>query len=455
MTTRTPTPLKFFVLSINFAISLVLLLHLGSCSGDSQAARGRGREQLIPAVEAVQARFGSLPLTERLSGSVKAKNQVELYPQVSAAIEEIYVNNGEFVESGQALLKLRDTEFREQLKQAEANYRITVAQAKQADAAHKRLQAELERSTNLSDKNLISPSEFEEIESQAIAAEADAELAQARVEQAWATVEERKEELSRTVVRAPVEGTIGNRNAEIGMLVTSNTRLFTLGQLDSVRVEVILTDHMLSYIDENQRSTIASENLPGGVLSAPVARISPFLHPVSHSTIAEIEFANPGHSLMPGMFVTVDIYYGESEEATQIPLSAIWENPATASVGVFITTDSLTGEPIAQLDESRGGGTLTDPKLFRFVPINVIARGAMSAGVSGIEPGAWVVTIGQDLLGDDSGSARVRPVTWNWVEELQRLQREDLIQDIIQRKRQQEADTAQISSSHDITGKSS
>ncbi len=405
---------------------------LFGCSGDDSNAPQQGN-QLIPAVEAVQARVGSLPLTERLSGVVRAENQVELYPEISARVAQILVNDGDLVEEGQPLIKLRDNEFRERLKQAEADLQIARAQAKQAEAEHKRLQAELERNVSLVEKDLISPTEFEVIESQAIAAEADAELARARVDRAQATVDERQESLSLAVIRAPVNGTVGSRNAEIGMLVTPNTRLFSLGQLDSVRVEVVLTDRMLTYIKENQRAEILSPNLPFGSVEAPVARISPFLHPVAHSTTAEIDIPNPDHSLKPGMFVTADIFYGESEEATLVPLSGLWENPNSGTVGVFVCRDSLIGEPVAMLDNPSGGG-LTEPHNFEFVPVDVIARGRMNAGVTGIEPGAWIVTIGQDLFAADSGQARVRPVNWEWVERLQQLQREDLLEEIIRKK---------------------
>jgi RND family efflux transporter MFP subunit len=397
----------------------------------------------MPAVEAVQARYGSLPLTERLSGLVRARNQVELYPQISAAVVQVYVQNGDLVKSGDPLVRLRETELREQLKQVEANYQVTVAQAKQAEADMQRIQAELNRSTNLAQKDLISSTEFETMQTQAIAAEAEAELARARVEQAQASVDERKEALSRTVVRAPVDGSIGNRNAEVGMLVTPNTKLFTLGQLDSIRVEVILTDRMLSYIKEDQRSEISSPSILLGSIDAPVARISPFLHPVTHSTIAEIDLVNPEGALNPGMFVSVDIFYGESEETTLVPLSSLWEKPATASVGVFVSKDSLTGEPVAVFDDPRGG-SLTDPVFFEFVPVEVIAQGRMNAGVRGINPGSWIVTIGQDLLGADSAQARVRPVNWDWVEKLQQLQREDLLEDIIQRQQTGTSDTTLI-----------
>lgn len=423
--------------------SVVLSLVLAGCSGGSGGEAGRGNGQLVPAVEAVQAKSGSLPLTERLSGLVKAKNQVELYPQLSAAIVEVYAGNGSMVRSGDPLVRLRETEFREQLKQAEASLRIAMAQAKQADAEWSRMQSELKRNTSLAEKDLISPTEFETVQTQAAAAEAAADLAHARVQQAQASVDERTEELSRTVVRAPVEGTVGNRNAEVGMLVTPSTRLFTLGQLDSVRVEVVLTDHMLSYIKEDQRSEILSPTLPDGSITAPVARVSPFLHPVTHSTVAEIDLANPNARLKPGMFVTVDIFYGESDQATLVPLSALWENAATASVGVYLSRDSLTGELIAVRDDAQGGN-LTPPMSFHFVPVEVIAKGRMSAGVRGLDPGDWIVTLGQDMFSADTGQARVRPVPWKWVEELQHLQREDLLDEIISRPRETATDTGLI-----------
>jgi HlyD family secretion protein len=447
--TRLRTVSRYHSAKTAFFCVLLFGLLLAGCSGNNNS--GRGNERLIPAVEAVQARYGSLPLTERLSGVVRAKNQVELYPQISAAIVQVYVENGDLVSSGQPLVRLRDTEFREQLKQAEASYQITVAQSKQAEAEFQRTQADFERSKALAEKDLISPTELEDVKTEAVAAEANAELARARVEQAQASVDERKEELSKTIVRAPVEGSVGNRNAEVGMLVNPNTRLFTLGKLDSIRIQVVLTDRMLSYIKEDQRSEISSPTLPFGSVEAPVARISPFLHPVAHSTTAEIDLDNPEHALKPGMFVTVDIFHGESEKATLVPLSALYENPNTGSVGVFVSSEPLSSEPVARLDNPKGGG-LTEPVSFEFVPVEVIAKGSMSAGVSGIDPESWVVTIGQDLFGSDSGQARVRPVKWEWVEELQRLQREDLLQEIIKRQRQDAVDTSLIGALPDEGG---
>lgn len=421
-------------------LSLLILTTMVGCSGDADGGAEGSRNKLVPAVEATQARYGSLPLTQRLSGLVKARNQVELYPEISAVVAQIYVQNGDPVEFGEPLLRLQDTRFREQLKQAEANYQIALAQAKQAEAELIQMQTRLKRNTDLAGKDLISPDEFEEVQTRAIAAEASADLANARVAQAQAAVDERREQLSRTVIIAPVDGTIGNRNAEIGMLVTPNTRLFTMGQLDSVRVEVVLTDVQLSYIEQSQPTEIFSKNLQFGSVTGSVSRISPFLHPVTHSTIAEIDLANPDGALRPGMFVAVDIHYGESEQATLVPLSALWENPSTSRVGVYVSRDREIGESATILKSQQGGG-LTNPVSFEFIPVEVLASGRMSAGISGIEQGSWVVTIGHELMSADSGLARVRPIKWERVEELQQLQREDLLEEIMRRQQEGSADS--------------
>ncbi len=418
-------PVKYFKCLI--FLSLLFL----ACSGSNES--NNGREKLIPAVEAVRADYGSLPLVERLSGVVKANNQVEIYPEISAMVQAVHVKNGDEVTEGQPLVSLRDKEFDERLKQARAALQIAEAQARQAEAKLKEVQADLKRTRALAEKDLTSDAELETAETRALSAEADVELAHARVEQARATVGEREEALAKTVIRAPVEGTVGNRNAEVGMMVGPSTRLFTLGQLDSVRIEVILTDRMLNYIEAGQRAEIQAANVPSGVLTASLSRISPFLHPVTHSTEAEIDMANPDHHLKSGMFTTVDIFYGESEQATLVPLSALYENPLTGATGVYVSRDTLNKIPDDPV-ETGGSAILTEPVPFEFVPVEVVAKGRMSAGIRGIDPDSWVVTIGQDLFGGEAGQAKVRPVNWARVEHLQTIQREDLLREIMQKR---------------------
>src|SRR5690625_5019593 len=85
---------------------IISVLFSYSCTGEGSG--GGSPERVIPAVEIVQAQYGALPLEERLNGVVAARNQVDIYSDVSAPIEEIYVETGEYVEEGTPLLRLRD-----------------------------------------------------------------------------------------------------------------------------------------------------------------------------------------------------------------------------------------------------------------------------------------------------------------------------------------------------------
>jgi RND family efflux transporter MFP subunit len=405
-------------------ISGGLLPVLSGC-GDGPGSQA-DPARLIPAVEAVQARRGSLPLTQRLSGVVQARNQVEIHPEISAVVTEVIVADGDTVSKGQPLVHLRATEFEQQLNQARANHRIAEAQLRRAEAQAKEARADFARLKSLAAESLASTADLETGEARAESAEAEIELAGARVDQALSMAEQEQDNLGRTVVRAPIAGSVGRRDVEPGMLAGPATRLLTIGLLDSVRVEIILTDRMLGFIAEGQRAEIL---MGGASLTTSLSRISPFLNPVSHTTEAEIDLPNPDHRLKPGMFVTVDVFYGESQEATLVPLSAVYEHPSLGVTGVYVAAGEVPAAPTEEM-QGAAGGFLSGPVPFRFVPVEILAEGRMEAAVRPVESGAWVVSLGQNLLGGEEGSARVRPVSWQRVERLQGLQREDLMREL-------------------------
>ena len=109
----------------------------------------------------------------------------------------------------------------------------------------------------------------------------------------------------RYLVTAPVSGRVGRRNAEIGMLADPSTVLFEIGNFKKVIVEVPLTGEMLRHIKAGQPALISSPVLGPEPLRATLSRISPFLAAGSLSTVGEVDVANTGERLQPGMFVTV------------------------------------------------------------------------------------------------------------------------------------------------------
>jgi len=412
-------------------LSTFLAISGWACSS-SDANTGSGTTTpagVIPAVEAVQARYGSLPLVERFSGNVRAENQVPLYAQINAKVAEVLAENGDFVVKGQILVRLEDETFQQQLTQAKAGLRINQARLRQAEAGLSQLQGEFNREQKLNEQSLSSEVRIEELQAELISLDADVELAKAQVEQSEALVAEREETLSRTIIRAPISGTIGQRNVQIGMQVSPNNPLFLIGDLDRLRIEVVLTESMLNTISVGQRADILVPNGPDGtpqIIEATLSRISPFLNEVTRSTEAEIDLEDANGLLRPGMFIPVDVHFGDSQQATLIPTSALYTNPNTGTEGVYLAPNAGSEIPLSIQDES-----LSLPTGVQFIPITVLARGRMEVGVTGIESGDWIISLGQDLLSEGREQARLKAVSWDHVTQLQSMQREDLLEQVM------------------------
>lgn len=422
-----------FTRALTFSFSVLLFISCGSYNNDNQEGENNQESTTTPAVEAVKARYGSLPLSQRLSGTVIANNQVSLYPEISGKIAEVHVQNGDVVEEGDPIVSLQDRQYQEQLEQAKANLRINQARLKQAKARYDELEAQYKRTKQLSKKELSSDLELETMQAQMSSAEADVELAEAQLQQSQSNLNEQQEILSKTVIRAPINGTVGQRNAERGMQVNSSTQLFKIGDLDNLRIEVVLTEQMLNSIEVGQTAHIYPDpNAQNGeVIEAELSRISPFLNNVTRSTEGEIDVQNQNNALRPGMFVAVDILYGESQQATLIPTSALFTDPETGQEGVYVAT-SMGSEvqPVKQVDPNNPP-PLSDATPVEFKQVDVIAEGRMELGVAGIDPGSWIVTVGQNLLAEGNTQARVRASSWQRILAMQGLQRQDLLQRIL------------------------
>jgi hypothetical protein len=204
-----------------------------------------------------------------------------------------------------------------------------------------------------------------------------------------------------------------------------------------MRIEVPVAQDVLAHLAAGHRAvvTVAANQPP---IEARVSRISPFLSPGAFSGEVEIDVPNDGR-LVPGMFVTVDIHYGESGAVTLVPSSALYEHPGTGESGVYIVSE--------QPDELKtAAGSLTAaPVEVPFRAVEVLANGRQTVGLSGVAPGEWVVVIGQHLIAAaGTTQARVRAVAWDQILSLQQVQREDLLRQFMEKQQQQAPDTGRF-----------
>jgi len=407
----------------------------GESGGDRGGGPPDGRPGTIPAVEVVQSRSGNLPRRERFTGTVRAGNQVTIFPQVPGPIVDVRSENGDRVEEGDTLVLIRSETSRSQLRQARANLEAARAEVESAEATLQELETQYERAQALADEDLISEQELESRRAEVAAARADYKRLQAQVEAARATVEEREEALSQSVVQAPIDGVVGQRNAYVGQRVDGQSPLYTIGRLEDMRVEVSVPQDMLAELRTGQPVEIQSESLPDTVVSAEISRISPFLEEGSFSGEIEIDVENHSGLFMPGMFVTVDVLYGQTADVTLVPKSALYDHPVNGERGVYVVSSGMDDIQLASNDSI---GELSGPVDVRFVQTPSPEEGRQVMGVRSVEPGQWVVVVGQHLLAERPDQqairSRIRPISWNRIVDLQRLQREDLVRQFMEKQ---------------------
>lgn len=192
---------KNFILKSSFIVSVALILSSCSKGGDNQAYNQQPPELPIGVISQQD-----VTIPREYAASIEGVSTVEIRPQVSGYLSRIFVDEGDYVRAGQALFKIEDRIFQEQLRSAQAT--LISANATLANA-----NIELNRKRELAKNNMISPIQVKE-------AETAYNSARGSVSQAQAAIESAKINLNFSTIKAPVSGYIGRFKYRIGSLLS-------------------------------------------------------------------------------------------------------------------------------------------------------------------------------------------------------------------------------------------
>ena len=183
-------------------------------------------------------------------GSVEGIEDVEIRPQVDGILEEIYVDEGDFVKKGQALFKINALPYIEDLKNAQANVALERAKLKKA-------KTELDRLQPLIDNEVISVVQMK-------TAEADYEIAQASLAKAQAIEANMRIKLGFTTIHAPVSGFIGRIPKSVGNVIkkTDSEPLTILSNVSSVYVYFSMSESDYLYYERMKNDSTSKRFSP-------------------------------------------------------------------------------------------------------------------------------------------------------------------------------------------------
>jgi len=332
--------------------------------GDSAEADAGGEEEQPVPVEVARATVDGIEQTLLSTATVEARQQATLVAETSGVVVEVLVEEGDTVEAGKPLARLRNPELR-----IAANTAATTVT---------RLRRELTNIEPLVAKGFVPRQSREDLEAQ---------LAQARDQQARL-----QHQLGQLEARAPLSGLIARRNIQPGQQVTPGMELFRVVEPTELQVVVHVPERSLGQIREGAKARVGSDAMRGATFEGTLRLISPVVDPqtgtvkvtVSVADRPRQEGADPAIRLRPGMFVSVHIVTDQHARATLVPRRAI----------VYEENQPL----VYTVDRGEGGATMA-----RKVPVGLGYGDASRVEiVRGVVAGQEVIVLGQNGMKDET-----------------------------------------------------
>lgn len=269
-----------------------------------------------------QANLQTLTREQILDGVVEAVNRSTVSAQTSGRVQEILVDVNDFVEQGAPIIRLRNTEQRAGLNQAEAALR-------EAQARYNEAQAEYGRAKDIYAKNLIAKSSMD-------AATATLNAARARLDAAQAGVAQAREQLDYTVVNAPYSGIVLERHVQLGESVQPGQPLMSGFSLEELRVVANVPQRLIVPIRQHSKARVFLSNGQPGV-AAERLTFFPYADPASNVFKVRAYLPKGTQGLYPGMFVKV-AFAVDAESRLVIPQQAVaYRGEVT---GVYVLKDT-------------------------------------------------------------------------------------------------------------------
>jgi len=265
-----------------------------------------------PALRVEVLRVEPRQLSQRLSttGTIRANESVDLVSETAGIVARIHFLEGAPVERGALLVKIDDTEL--QAQRDRVRFQLRLAEIREA------------RQRDLREQGVVSEQEYDLADSELNVLRAELRLVEAR--------------LVKTEIRAPFDGVVGLRYVSEGSLVTPQTRVATLQDLDPIKIDFTLPEKYAGRIGPGslvEFRVVGSE----GARTAEVYAVEPRIAPETRSLVLRGRTPNPDGALMPGAFADVTLAVEDVVDALVVPSLAVIAELGGAKV--FVVEDGL------------------------------------------------------------------------------------------------------------------
>ncbi|WP_242919147.1 efflux RND transporter periplasmic adaptor subunit [Pontibacter liquoris] len=293
---------------------------LASCGGKEDVKQQNPAAMAVP-VTAYPVKKQAVTGTDTYPGNIVSLQEVELRPQVSGYITNIFVQDGQRVTKGQKLYEIDRTRYQAAYQQAKANLQS-------AQANLERNQKDLQRYETLEAREAIAKQQVDY-------ARTNVQTAQAQVAAARAQVSSAANELSYAIITAPFDGVIGISNVRVGAQVSPGQPLLnTIYSMAPIAADFVINEQEVprfaNYMSnpKAQPDSLFTIALNNGQVYPHVGKLITVDRSIgrqSGTTTVRVEFPNPERQLIPGMTVDVRVLNQDIGQQVVIPYKAVTE----------------------------------------------------------------------------------------------------------------------------------
>lgn len=291
------------------AIALSLSLTACQNADANMAATDTPQAPAIP-VEIWQADRATLHASFTTTTVLEAFNEADVIARVSGIVEQILVEEGDYIEAGQPLAHLDRERFEQVVRQVSAELRG--------------IEQELRRMQEMANRQMASADAVERLQ-------ASRDTLQARLRLA-------EIDLESTIIRAPINGIIAKRHVKTGNLIQQHERntLFHIVDLSTLQAVLHLPERDMRKIAVGQPTHLTLYG-DDSTVTASVSRISPAVDRVAGTFRVTALIDNQDHTLRAGMFARAQINYSERPDTLRVPHYAVIQ--LDGSSYVFVVND--------------------------------------------------------------------------------------------------------------------
>jgi HlyD family secretion protein len=304
------------------------------------------------------AKISETTIVETVSatGKIQPEIQVKISSEVSGEITALAVKEGQVVRKGDLLVKINPDLYTSGLNRSQSNLSSTKSGLSQADASFREAKTSYDRSKTLFDKGIISRSDFDKAVAAFEVSKAVKETAYYNVQSANATVSEARDNLGRTTIYAPADGTISGLTVELGERVVgtqqmTGTPIMTVANLDNMEVEVNVNENDIvkisigdatkvqvdAYLKKEFKGIVTSiSNSATATLTADQVTNFKVKVRILKESYADLTEGKPASysPFRPGMTATVDIITKTKNKVVGVPISSVVIKSDTTAVKI-------------------------------------------------------------------------------------------------------------------------